>query len=340
MPKITTRPTRRSKAEIEKEFSQIAQEVETQKKSASPKADEAARASEEEIRQAVAGLTVESTVQKLSNLGLEISKALNDLAEKMVTEVERLRAVREAVALETRELERLHKIDVAATALDQLIQDYRAQKEQLEAEISRRRQEWEEEQQQRAREQKEYEEALKKQRQREVEEYEYKKALERKKAQDKYDEEMRLLEKRNKEKQEALEKSWQQREAALKEREEELARLRKEVEEFPARLKKEIDAASAQAAKLTEQRLEHQMVLLKKDAESEKRLLELRIKTLEELVDRQAREIEGLKQQFEESKRQVQEIAVKAIEGASGAQALSHVNKIAMEQAKTRLPQG
>jgi len=43
---------------------------------------------------------------------------------------------------------------------------------------------------------------------------------------------------------------------------------------------------------------------------------------------------------LEEAKRQVQDIAVKAIEGASGAKALSHVNQIAIEQAKTRLPQG
>jgi colicin import membrane protein len=35
----------------------------------------------------------------------------------------------------------------------------------------------------------------------------------------------------------------------------------------------------------------------------------------------------------------VQDIAVKAIEGASGSKALSHVNQIAMEQAKNR-PQG
>jgi hypothetical protein len=35
----------------------------------------------------------------------------------------------------------------------------------------------------------------------------------------------------------------------------------------------------------------------------------------------------------------VQDIAVKAIEGASGARALSHINQIAMEQAKNR-PQG
>jgi hypothetical protein len=36
----------------------------------------------------------------------------------------------------------------------------------------------------------------------------------------------------------------------------------------------------------------------------------------------------------------VQDIAVKAIEGASGARALSHINQIAMEQAKHRSPQG
>ena len=50
--------------------------------------------------------------------------------------------------------------------------------------------------------------------------------------------------------------------------------------------------------------------------------------------------MEKLQTQLEEAKKQVQDIAVKAIEGASGAQALSHINKIAMEQAKTRTPQG
>ena len=41
-----------------------------------------------------------------------------------------------------------------------------------------------------------------------------------------------------------------------------------------------------------------------------------------------------------DAKRQVQEIAVKAIEGASGARALSHINEIAMEQAKNRMQPG
>ena len=47
-------------------------------------------------------------------------------------------------------------------------------------------------------------------------------------------------------------------------------------------------------------------------------------------------EVAALQKQLDEAKQQVQEIAVKAIEGASGAKALSHINQIAMEQAKHR----
>ena len=339
MAKVTASRPKRSKAEVEKEFSKITQETEERKESSNPKAEELARVREAEARQAVEGISVEGVVQKISGLGLEISKALAELSGKLVSEVDRLSTVREAVALETKELERLHKIDIAATALDQLIQDYRLQKETLEAEISSQRTAWAEEERERDRAQKELEENLKKQRQRETEEYEYKKALERKKAQDKYDEDVRLLEKKNKEKQEALEKSWQQREAALKEKEEELARLKRDVDEFPARLKKETDAAAASAVKMTEQRLEQQMLLFKKDAEADKRLAELQIKALQDVVSRQVAEIEILQKQLEEAKKQVQDIAVKAIEGASGAKALAHINQIAMEQAKTRSPQ-
>lgn len=44
----------------------------------------------------------------------------------------------------------------------------------------------------------------------------------------------------------------------------------------------------------------------------------------------------GAGKQLADAKQQVQDIAVKAIEGASGARALSHINQIAMEQAKNR----
>ena len=331
---------KRSKAETEREFSEIRDQVAAARDVAEPKREEQLRLREAELRQAVEGITVEGVVQRISGLGLEVSKALSELSEKLVQEVDRLGAVREAVALERAEVERLHKIDVAATALDQLVQEHARQKESLEAEITAQSAGWEEEARQTDRERKEAEENLRKQRQREAEDFEYKKALERKKAQDKYEEEMELQEKRNRDKQEALEKSWGQREAALKEREEELLRLRKEVQEFPARLQRECEQAAAQATRSTEQRLEQQVLLLQKDSEAEQRMAALQIKTLEETVSRQSAQIAALQKQLDEAKQQVQEIAVKAIEGAAGTKALAHINQIAMEQAKHRSPQG
>jgi hypothetical protein len=336
--KTAARPVR-SKAEVKQEFAGIQKEVEAVRESADAKSAEFARQQEEGVRQAVEGVSVESVVQTIGNLGVEIARALAGVSERLTQEVNRLANVREAVELEREELQRLHKIDVAATALDQLVQDYAREKQKLDAEIAAQRQEWEQESEAAEGERKEQEDALKKQRQRENEDFEYKKTLERKKAQDKYDEEQRLLEKKNQEKQEAFEKSWQQREAALKAQEEELARLRKESEQFPARLKSETSAAAAQAARETSAQFEQKIVLLKKDAESDGRLAALQIKTLEATIAQLTAQLSDVHKQFAEAKQQVQDIAVKAIEGASGANALAHVNQIAIEQAKQRSSQ-
>ncbi|MGA2983802.1 MAG: hypothetical protein ABSG32_08300 [Terriglobia bacterium] len=337
--KATPRP-KRSKAEIDEEFAEIREEAATARETLEPKTEESRKQREAETRQAVEGVSVDAVVVKISNLGLDVSKSLAALSDQLVQEVNRLGTLRDAVILEQKELERLHKIDLAATSIDQLVQDYSRQKDQIETEIAAQRTAWAEEQKQSERERKEQEETLKKQRQREGEEYEYRKALERKKAQDKYEEEMKLLERANKEKQEALDKSWREREAALKSSEEEIQRLRKEAAEFPVRLRQESEGAAAESARATEQKFEQRILILSKDSEAEKRLAELRIKALEESLTRESVQMAALEKQLEEAKRQVQEIAVKAIEGASGARALSHINEIAMEQAKHRTPQG
>ena len=341
-PKAASKPplrAKRTRTEVQQEFDDIQQQVEQAREAPDTKADASARLHEAEVRQVVDGVTVESVVQRITGLGLDVSKALSGVSQKLTEEVQLLASVREAVALERKELERLHAIDVAATALDQMVQDYAREKQRLEAEIATQRTAWEEGSARAERERKEQEEALKRQRQREIDDYEYKKALDRKKAQDKYDEETRLTEKKNHEQQETLQKTWQQREAALKEREEELARLRKEAESFPARLEKEARTAAEQARREAEARLEQQTVILKKDSETEKRMADLQVKTLDGIVARQADQIAALEKQLTEAKQQVQDIALKAIEGASGAKTLSHVNQIAMEQAKNR-PQG
>ena len=330
---------KRPKSEVKREFDEIQEQSAVARESADPKIEEASRRHETEVREAVEGVTVESAVQRIASLSVEISKALSGLSGKLTEEVQLLASVREAVELERKELDRLHRIDVAATALDQLVQDYTRQRQELETEIAARRAGWEEETARADRERREQEEALKKQRQRESEDFEYRRAQERKKAQDKYDEEVRQQEKKNQEKQETIEKSWQLRETALKEREDEVARLRRESEAFPKRLEEEANAAAERARRESEARLQQEILVMKKDAEAEKRFGELRVKTFEETVAHQQAQIAALEKQLADAKQQVQDIAVRAIEGASGAKALSHINQIAMEQAKNR-PQG
>lgn len=330
---------KRTRSEIQHEFEEIQEQASRAREAADPKIDDASRRHENEIREAVKSVTVESVVQSISAMGLDISKALSGLSVQLTEKVQLLASVREAVELEREEVARLHNIDVSATALDQMVQEYVRQKQELETEISLRRAEWEAEALRVERDRKEQEEVLKKQRQREAEDFEYKKAQERKKAQDKYDEEARAQEKKNQEKQESLEKSWQQREAGLKEREEELTRLRKESEAFPKRLEAEARAAAERSRGETEARFHQDILVLKKDAEAERRLSELRVKTLEDSLASRQEHIAALEKQLTEAKQQVQDIALKAIDGASGAKTLSHINQIAMEQAKNR-PQG
>jgi hypothetical protein len=340
----TTKPappsrTRRAKAEVQQEFEAIRRETEAAKDSANAKSLEAEQRHSAEIRQAVEEISVDSVAQQISSLGAQISRTLLDLTDRLTGEVDLLARVREAVQLERQELERLHRIDVAATSMDQMVQDYERERERLETEIQTRRSEWDQEARTVERERKEAEEALRKQRQRENDDYEYKKQIERKKAQDKYDEEARLLEKKNEERQQELERNWAQREAALKDREEELARLRREVDDLPKRIAAEKEAALAEAGRQAAANYEQQILILQKDGQAERKVAELQVKTLQESLNRQTEQITSLEKALEEAKRQVQEIALKAIEGASGSRALAHVNQIAMEQAKGR-PQG
>ncbi|MGZ3632843.1 MAG: hypothetical protein ACXWM7_00755 [Parachlamydiaceae bacterium] len=278
----------------------------------------------------VQDISSDEIIRKFADLNIEISKTLGSLSDKLVTEIKYLTKLRQVAELEKNEIERLHKIDVAQTAIDYLLEEYQTQQQELEEEIASRRAEWEQEQIQKEEEAREEEALLEKTRKREIEDYEYKKNLERKKAQDKYEEEVRLQEKKNREKQESLERSWQEREATLKLQEDELLTLRKTVDEMPSKLEKEVNRAVEEAIQRTEIKRSQEIELLKRDNESDKRIAELKIKTLEESLLRSLEQLSSMQLQVNEAKKQVQDIAVKAIEGASG----SKILQFAMEQAK------
>ena len=108
-----------------------------------------------------------------------------------------------------------------------------------------------------------------------------------------------------------------EREQAVARQEQELAELRNRVERFP----KELDTAVAREVKEALGRAEleskFKTQLLQKEAEGEKNVLSTRIVGLEQAVKEQSEQIAKFKQQLEKSYLQVQNIALKAVEGSS-----------------------
>jgi len=278
--------------------------------------------------------TVDGVVKGLADLKLDLSKTLGDLSDNLTAEANKLHELREAIAIETRNLEEIYDIKVAAMTLDNLIREHEEKKKSFEEEATDIRREWKKEQEEYELIVKERDEKLKKEREREAEEYNYNLFLTRKKDKDAYEQEKGALEKALKEKRETQEKELSERVAEVAAQEAEIAELRTNAESFPAQLAKAVEKARIEAAAESEKHAKQKADLLAKEVEGEKKLSELKIKTLEDTVAKQASQIKDLTGQLNNATSQVQDIASKAIEGASGAKALTSINKIALEQAK------
>lgn len=101
---------------------------------------------------------------------------------------------------------------------------------------------------------------------------------------------------------------------------------------------KEIEAATGKAVKETTERLnlesKNREELLKKEFAGEKNVLVTRIESLEKLVKEQGEQIARLNVQLEKAYQQVQDIAVKTIEGASSVKSLANLQQWVTEQMK------
>ena len=311
----------------------------------SEKQVEAKKATETAVVDKASSYTVESIIKGLANVNIYVGKALTDLSRELTSEANKLSEIREAIEIETKHLEELHDIGLAAGTLSSLIQDHaqkkaafeaecQAETNQFEAEMAAKRSDWKKEQEVYTAALKENEAKLRKEREREREEYEYNLTLARKKDKDLYEEQKANLLKALKDERLKQEQELSAREASVVAAETELGELRSKVASFPAELSNAVERAGREALQQAEARARLEEQLRSKEVEGDKRVAELKITALEETVKRQLAQIEALTRKLEESNVQVQAIAVKAIEGASNARALSTINEIAMEQAK------
>lgn len=342
IPRLSTKST---KEEMLRAYNDLVARFQEKQEDASERQTEVKRVAEASVVERASKYTVETIIKGLADLNIYVGKALNDLSRELTTEAGKLEEIRDAIAIENKNLEELHDIHLAADTLAGLIKDHQEKKAAFEAEraeaeqafnfqMAEKKFEWKKEQEAYVAALKENETRVKKEREREREEYEYNLALARKKEMDADEAQKAAQLKTLEDERSKQERELKDREAVVKAQEAEITELRVRVTGFPAELTAAVERAEKEANSRAETRSRQESQLLAKEVEGDKRVAQLKIAALEEAVAKQVAQIEALTKKLDEANAKVEEIAVKAIEGASNARALSTINEIAMEQAK------
>ena len=298
-----------------------------------------------EVIQVAESLSSEGVAKEISNLKIETSKTLAQISDRLEEEIQKFKAVQNAIVLKEKELQELYEIERSAVTLAALIESQNQKRESFESEMTEKKealnQEIEVLRAEREKEKNDYEAEIKerdiaekKRRDREKEEYDYSFKREQKLAKDKFEDEKAKSEKEIQVKRVQMENELKEREKAIAEHEGELNELRKKVTAFP----KELETAVAKAIKETTDRLnleaKNREELVKKEFIGERNVLTTRIESLEKSVKEQNEQIAKLSQQLEKAYQQVQEIAVKTIEGSSTIKSFANLQQWISEQTR------
>jgi hypothetical protein len=298
-----------------------------------------------EVIQVAESLSSEGIARETSNLKIETGKMLAQISDRLEEEIGKFKAIQNAIVLKEKELQELYEIEKSAVTLAALIESQNQKRQAFELEMAEKKealsQEIEALRAQREQEKKEYEEEIKerdmtekKRREREKDDYEYSFKREQKLTKDKFEDEKSKLEKEIQIKKEQMESELKEREKVVAEKEEELNELRKKVSTF----NKELETAVSKAIKETTDRLsleaKNREELQKREFIGERNVLTTRIESLEKTVKEQSEQISKLSQQLEKAYQQVQEIAVKTIEGSSTIKSFANLQQWVTEQVR------
>jgi hypothetical protein len=321
-----------------------AEKASAQRKEVDAKPEEriAAKALGEAVAVADA-LSSEDVVRSISELKSTIARTLTQLSDRLEEEVGKYSQIRRAIAAKDTELKEIYEIQRSASTLlailetqdrkqEEMQRDFQAEKEQLEREIETTRGLWEAETKLREQETKERDAAEQKRRQREMEEYKYSFARQQQLARDQSNDELAKAQKELAERKTQLEREWEDREKSLAAREQELAELRARATTFATELQATADRAAADATARLQQQHQSDQELLRRELDGEKKVLATKIAALERTVQEQAEQLARLQEQAEKAYAQVQEIAVRAIEGSASTKQLANLQQLFAEQ--------
>ncbi|WP_414575651.1 hypothetical protein [Anabaena sp. CCY 9402-a] len=288
------------------------------------------------------------TIENLAKIQLGFSSAANELSEKLTTQASKLEEIIKSVENETEQLKQLHNLEVTDNTLDTLISSYEDNSKAYQDEFNQRydllsqetlaqKTAWQKEQEEHQRTIKERNDNLNKTRQRETAEYKYDLELQRRLNLDEYEQIQKALYQQLEELKEEVEKQWAEREKAIFEREQQFEEYKTKVETFPKEKEALIKKATEEGKGIAHYQAKVKSDLYGKEVEGQKRFYEQRLQSLEQTITNQENRLQNLSKQLESALKQVQDLAVKAIEGTANVNSYQAMKEIALEQAKSQV---
>ncbi len=357
-PKPTDKNT---KAEILTAYNQLAEEKKTletevkniQKQAATsaPVATPAAKVVKDEPKPIMNVSStqdkVNNTIASLDSLQLGFGAAVSELSEKLTTEAAKLADVWEGVTAEITDLQTLHSLAVDEDTFETLIDSYetsskafgeelRLRQEAAHKEAQNLAKSWSKEQELNGITVKEKIELDRKNSQREIQEYKYNLELQRKLDREQYEQQQAALYYELAEAKEVQEKTWAERESALAEREKLFNEAKDKVAAFVQDKEKAVEKAKGEGKGIANYQAKIKSDLYAKEVEGQKRFYEGNIDSLQETILNQEERLNSLSQQLAAALKQVQDLAVKAIEGSANANSYQTLKEITLEQAKSQ----
>jgi hypothetical protein len=290
-------------------------------------------------------LSTEGVGKAIGDLKSVVGRLLSQLSDRLEEQVSRYVQIQRAIVARDAELKEIYEIQRSASTLTALIESHEQQrsrfeaelaemKRQLEREIEQTRGDWEREKRQREAEAKERDAAEQKRREREKEEYRYAFAREQQQARDAFLDETAKAAKDLAERKAAAERELAERERVLKAREDELAALRKRVDGVAAETEAAVARAVKDATSRQQQDAASREELLKREFAGERNVLVTRIGLLEQTLKEQAEQVARLQDRSDKAYGQVQDIAVRAIEGSATAKQLTSLQQMLADQGR------
>lgn len=288
---------------------------------------------------------MKAVIEALGQLGETFNSALSQLSGDLLVEASRLKEVLSGVDGETRRLTELYDLEVGEDTLNQLLREYTEtektcekafakRRESLEKVLAKKRDAWMEKKEETIRQMKEKNASDGKTREREISEYTYDLGLKRGISDEEYARLKNEQEQTLKDLSASRQAAWDEKEKQISEREKQFEEYKEKVESFPKELEAAVNKAKEEGAGIARKQAKIKADLRAKDTIGEQAVCELKIQTLEDEISKQAASIDSLTQQLEVATRQAQELAVKAIEGASSQTSFKELKELALEQAK------